>query len=182
MAQQNAVTQTQEQSGSMVRSGSMPPARFIPASELFRLGPFGALSRMMAEMDRMVGMRNAAEAGGAILVPPIEISRQNGDYEVRAELPGMKPEEVKVEVTGDELVIQGERKLEREEKKDGVYRSEIQYGRFYRAVPLPEGADTEHASARFENGVLEVKVPVQETPRQHKEIPVEPSSASNPKR
>src|SRR3569833_3610241 len=107
MAQQSAVTQTQEQSGSMVRSGSMPPARFIPASELFRLGLFGALSWMMAEMDRMVGMRNAAEAGGAILVPPIEISRQNGDYEVRAELPGMKPEEVKVEVTGDELVIQG---------------------------------------------------------------------------
>jgi HSP20 family protein len=94
----------------------------------------------------------------------------------------MKPEDVKVEVTGDELVIQGERKLEREDKKDGVYRSEIQYGRFYRAVPLPDGADTEHASARFENGVLEVKVPVQETPQQRKEIPVEPSSASNLKK
>ena len=73
-------------------------------------------------------------------------------------------------------MLEGDRKFEHEEKKDGVYRTERQYGHFYRSIPLPEGADVDKARAKFENGVLEVTVPVAEMARSHRQIPVEPAS------
>jgi HSP20 family protein len=63
-----------------------------------------------------------------------------------------KLEDVRVEVTNDQLVIQGERKYEQEENKEGLYRSERRYGHFYHAIPLPDGANTEQAKAEFKNG------------------------------
>ena len=92
--------------------------------------------------------------------PAIEVTERDGKYNVRAELPGLSPDDVKVEVVNDSLVIQGERKVEREEKDGGVQRTERQYGLFYRSIPLPEGADLEHANAKFQNGMLEVTIPV----------------------
>jgi hypothetical protein len=66
---------------------------------------------------------------------------------VQCELPGVDAKDCKVEITNDALILQGERRSEREENERGVHRSERQYGSFYRAIPLPEGADTEHAFA-----------------------------------
>jgi HSP20 family protein len=91
--------------------------------------------------------------------PQIEVLRNNGQFMVRADLPGLKTDDVKVEVTDDVLTISGERKNETEEKRDRFYRSERSYGSFYRQIPLPEGAITEKALATFRNGVLEITMP-----------------------
>jgi len=181
MEQQNMKTEKHdEKSQRLARSGVMAPDRLFTAPvELLRMGPFTAMGRMMEEMERMIGFRSSVENGGIPMwTPAIEISQNNGEYEIRAELAGLKPEDVKVEVNGDALVLEGDRKFEHEEKKDGVYRSERQYGHFYRSIPLPEGAEVEHAHARFENGVLEVTVPVAEVPRSHMKIPVEAGSTA----
>ena len=92
--------------------------------------------------------------------PKIEVLRNNGDMTVRAELPGLTKDDVKVELTDEALTISGERKEEKEEKREGFYRSERSYGTFYRQIPLPQGVDAEKATATFNNGVLEVTVQV----------------------
>jgi HSP20 family protein len=180
MAQNVKTEKHNEKSQSLARSGAMAPARLFTApGELLRGGPFTAMGRMMEEMERMIGLRFSVENDGIPMwTPAIEISQHNGDYKIRAELAGLKPEDVKVEVNGDALVLEGDRKFEHEEKKDGVYRSERQYGHFYRSIPLPEGADVDKARAKFENGVLEVTVPVAEMARSHRQIPVEPTSGA----
>ena len=94
-------------------------------------------------------------------VPQIEVLHNNGQFMVRADLPGLTKDEVKVELTDDVLTISGERKEEKEEKREGFYRSERSYGSFYRQIPLPEGAKTENATATFHNGVLEITIPAE---------------------
>ena len=93
-------------------------------------------------------------------VPKMEILHHNGDFTVRAELPGLTKEDVKVEITDEALTLSGERKEEKKEKREGYYRSELSYGSFYRRIPLPEGANVEKASATFKDGLLEVTLQV----------------------
>jgi HSP20 family protein len=69
--------------------------------------------------------------------------------------------------------VEGERKHEKEEKREGYYHSERSYGRFSRSIRLPEGAKVDQASAQFTNGVLEVGIPIPEAKQQRKEIPVQ---------
>jgi HSP20 family protein len=92
--------------------------------------------------------------------PKIEVLRHNGELTVRADLPGLTKEDVKVEVTDEALTLFGERKEEKEEKHEGYYRSERNYGKFFREIPLPEGINVDKATATFTNGVLEVTLPV----------------------
>ena len=92
-------------------------------------------------------------------VPQIEVLQKNGQFMARADLPGLTKDDVKVEVTDNLLTISGERKEEKEEKREGFYRSERSYGSFYRQIPLPEGVKTENAAATFHNGVLEITIP-----------------------
>jgi HSP20 family protein len=106
------------------------------------------------------------------------VKQNEGNYVIRAELPGLKPDDVNVEITDDAVVISGERKEEKEEKRGDVHVTERRYGTFYRSIPLPEGAQTEQAKARFENGVLEITVPAQEAGKGRRQIPVEGGSAS----
>jgi len=91
--------------------------------------------------------------------PQVEVFEQGGRLVVRADVPGLKKEDLKVEFKDDALVIQGERKQEREDKREGFYHSERSYGSFYRAIPLPEGSSAEGATASFKDGVLEVSLP-----------------------
>jgi len=89
-------------------------------------------------------------------MPDIETFHRGDQFIVRADLPGMKKEDVTVQLTDDALTIEGERRNEQEEQHEGFCRSERTYGRFYRTVPLPEGAIADSARATFVNGVLEV--------------------------
>ena len=92
--------------------------------------------------------------------PGIDVFERDNRLVTKIDLPGLKKEDVKVEVTDGYLTISGERKREEEETKDDFYRCEREYGSFYRAVPLPEGAKLEDVKATFADGVLEVSVPL----------------------
>jgi len=132
--------------------------------------PFTLLRQMMSELDRVfdesawpaIRTRPALEATSWF--PGIDVFEKDGRLVTRVDLPGLKKEDVKVEVTDGQLAISGERKTEAEEKKEHVYRCEREYGSFYRAVPLPEGAKLEDVKATFSDGVLEVSVPLPAKP------------------
>jgi HSP20 family protein len=113
--------------------------------------------------------------------PTIEVTEKDNRLITKVDLPGVKKEDVKVEVADNRLTISGERKNEIEEKKENFYRSEREYGSFYRAVPLPAGVKAEEVKATFENGVLEVSVPlpVRTRPEARKIEIQEPAKAKN---
>jgi HSP20 family protein len=94
--------------------------------------------------------------------PQVEVSRRGKDLVVCADLPGMKKEDIHIEIRDDQLVLQGERRQESTENREGFYRSERSYGRFHRAIPLPEGTNPDQARANFKDGVLEVTLPLPE--------------------
>ena len=137
--------------------------------------PFGMMRRFSKDMERLFedfegfrvpGFFNreflpfGAELKDFDWIPRIEVLKSNGDLMVKAELPGLTRDDVKVELTDETLTISGERKDEKEEKREGFYRSERNYGRFYRQIPLPEGVKPDKANATFRNGMLEVTIPV----------------------
>jgi HSP20 family protein len=134
----------------------------------FGISPFSVVKRFGEEMDRLFGDfgldRNwippalTGEAGRT-WTPQVEIFERDGELVVRADLPGLKKEDVKVELADDGLTIEGERRSEHEENGEGYYRSERSYGNFYRRLPLPEGANPDDATAKFHDGVLEVTMP-----------------------
>ncbi|OFW37348.1 MAG: hypothetical protein A3J29_18605 [Acidobacteria bacterium RIFCSPLOWO2_12_FULL_67_14b] len=136
--------------------------------------PFGILRQMRSDLDRMFDdwfwpslrwpslQMTAVDAPA--WSPTIEVFEKDNRLVTKVDLPGLKKEDVKVEVTDSRLAISGERKREVEEKKKNVYRSEREYGSFYRAVPLPEGVKPEDVKATFADGVLEVSVPLPARP------------------
>jgi HSP20 family protein len=97
--------------------------------------------------------------GVELWVPDVELYQRNNELVVRADLPGMKKEDILVDISDDAITIQGERRQEEESERGGVYRSERSYGSFCRVIPLPEGAITEQAKATFKDGVLEITMP-----------------------
>jgi HSP20 family protein len=136
--------------------------------------PFELMDRMAEEMDRSFdrmfrdfGMPRRSLAARSPFrsfdresswSPRVEVFQKGDRYIVRAELPGLKKDDVQVEITDDVLTIQGERREEHEEEREGYYHSEREYGQFHRAVSLPEGVIAESAQASFNNGVLEISM------------------------
>jgi HSP20 family protein len=187
--QQNQTSQNQpsqgtqgargSQQGALARGSSVPVGLVTPM-DLFRMNPFSLMRRMTEEMDRVfAGGGQEPESGGDVLwAPAIEVSQREGKYVVRAELPGVKPEDVRIEIENKVLVLQGERRVQREQDRGGVHRTEIRYGRFYRTIPLPEGAQADQAEAKLDNGVVEVTIPVPEETSQRKQIPIQTGSSA----
>lgn len=167
---------TRGEQGTAQRSG-VPSFFSLSPRELLSASPFELMRRFAEDMDRFFegfGPRwSLTPAEPSVWAPPIEVTEQDGKYKICAELPGLRKEDVKVELTPDGLAISGERKREHEERREGLYRSERSYGRFYRLIPIPEEADIDHAKAHFENGVLTVTVPIPESKRRRREIPIE---------
>ena len=143
---------------------------------LFGVNPFALMRQFTDDMDRIFGPVPRATAEGTAWSPVIEVKEQEGKLLVTAELPGLKKDDVKVHVDGDTLVVEGERKEEKEEKREGYYHSERSYGKFYRSILLPEGAKTDQTAAQFNNGVLEVTVPIPAVKAKRQEIPVQEGS------
>jgi HSP20 family protein len=156
-----------------------PASLSVMPFDLIFMNPFSVMRRMTEEMDRAFQTSNSANGGSALWAPAVEVSQTDSQYVVRAELPGLKPDDVQIEVTEDGLVLSGERKFERDLDKGGVHRTEIRYGAFYRVIPLPDGANVDKAKAKFENGVLEVTFPLAEETRERRRIQVEGSAATS---
>ena len=95
--------------------------------------------------------------------PVTDIYETKDEYVFKVEVPGMNKEDVKVEVKDDNLWISGERKEEKEIKKDDYHRVESRIGKFSRSFRLPNGIDQEKIKASMNNGILELKVPKPET-------------------
>src|SRR5438477_9346864 len=138
--------------------------------------PFSFMRRFAEEMDNLFEDFNfrrdwlapvlGSEVGVGIWSPQVEMLQHDHELIVRADLPGLTKDDVKVEVADNAITIEGERRGEKEEKREGYYRSECSYGKFYRRLPLPEGVDVKDADASFSNGVLEVKMKAPEHKKQ----------------
>ena len=121
------------------------------------------MTRFANEIERLLddfGLGQVwGELGRARWSPQIEVFERGGQFVVRADLPGLSKDDVKVDITDEALTIQGERKQEHKEEREGWYRSERSYGSFFRSVPLPEGINANEAKASFRDGVLEITMP-----------------------
>jgi HSP20 family protein len=170
-----AMATTGQQMRGLAHRGSILPSMFLLSPrEFFHVGPFELMRRFTDEMDRVFESfdlaRGFSSGGTAMWSPAVDVFESDQNLVVRADLPGMSKDDVKVEMIDEGLVIQGERKHEQEERREDLYRSERSYGQFYRLIPLPEDVDVDQVKAQFENGVLEVSIPIPES--QHRSIPI----------
>lgn len=148
----------------MRRWGALSPVSAL--SPVFSSSPFGMVRRVFDDMERMMesmfsDLDELVPETGVMsfnFAPRIDVTRRDDKIIVRADLPGISPEEIEVHAVEDGLVIEGERRHEAERTEGDVWQSERSYGRFYRMIPMPEGTDMDSAQARFENGVLEVSL------------------------
>jgi HSP20 family protein len=93
--------------------------------------------------------------------PRVESLHKNGSYVIKADLPGVNPTDIHVTVEGERLIIEGERKMDREMKRKDFRRREVFYGAFLRSVPIPRGMKAEAIKAKYHDGVLEITAPVE---------------------
>jgi HSP20 family protein len=196
MANQQAEEKSSEQTGEQGSRAKRAPERTAtvlsrrPQSALasafgafpFGLGPFAFMRRMIEDIDRMFDDVLARTWGGLtarpdevpflLWSPQIELVEQDDELVVRADLPGTREEDIRVEVLDNAIVIAGERRSERETERGNVVRSECTYGSFRRVIALPEGADTANATASFADGVLEIRVSVSERPSPPRQLQI----------
>jgi HSP20 family protein len=136
--------------------------------------PYAMIRQMAADFDRLFDEAAwprfrapsfaATDLPAPAWTPGIDVFEKNNRLVTKIDLPGMKKEDVKVEVTDGQLIIAGDRKRESEEEKDNFHRCEREYGSFYRSIPLPEGTKLEDVKATFADGVLEVSAPLPARP------------------
>jgi HSP20 family protein len=132
---------------------------------IVRWDPFGEMLTMQREMDRILSRMGMAEGGRGgqgrqeTWMPKIDIKQSGNDMQVRAELPGIKPEDVDIEVTEGVLTLKGERRKEEQREDEGWLVRESSYGSFQRSIALPESVDPNSIQADFKDGVLELTVP-----------------------
>lgn len=122
--------------------------------------PFGELERMRQQMNRLLEETRApyqpAQAG---VFPLTNLSEDKDNYYVRAELPGVKGDQLDIQVTGNNLAISGERMIAAEEEGARYHRREREAGTFSRMIGLPGEVDTDKVDANLQNGILTVVVP-----------------------
>ncbi|HEY3178462.1 MAG TPA: Hsp20/alpha crystallin family protein [Casimicrobiaceae bacterium] len=138
-------------------------------------GPFSLMRRLTDDIDRIFenfgtgrslfptelwhGGALGRESSVASWAPRIEMGEKEGKLCISADLPGVKKEDLDVHIDEDAVTIAGERRQERTVDESGYYQSERSYGSFYRSIPLPEGMETDSATAEFKDGVLQIEIP-----------------------
>ncbi len=134
----------------------------------------GSLIPSLANQDLWGGSagRSPSPSLQALWAPQVDIFQRGDNLIVRADLPGLKKEDVDIEVNDGVLTIRGEREDKSENEQEGFYRSERSYGSFFRAIPLPEGASAENAQATFNDGVLEVTIPTPKAQAKGKKVEI----------
>jgi HSP20 family protein len=132
---------------------------------IVRWEPFRELGTLQNEMNRLFNTvfdTPSPGNGGSTLrrwMPAMDLVETADHFVLRADLPGMSQDDVKIEFEDGTLTLSGERKAEHESKNEGYYRVERAFGSFSRSLTLPKGVDPEAVTAKFENGVLEVRIP-----------------------
>ena len=143
---------------------------------------------MQSEMNRMFDemFGNLARVGGRQQgaqpmqwAPALDVLHDDGDILVRAELPGVRLEDVDITLHRGVLTISGERKAEEQREGGGYYVRERRYGTFRRSMTLPEGVDESGISARFQDGVLEVRIEGAAAVQEPKRIQIEGESSGS---
>lgn len=142
---------------------------------LIRWEPVRELQTVQNEMNRLFNtFFDSPTPGGngwttlRRWIPAVDVTETDGQYVLRADLPGMSESDVNIELDDNVLTISGERKSEHEQRSEGFYRVERASGSFSRSLTLPEGVDADSIQAGFENGVLEVRIPKPEQPKPRK--------------
>ncbi len=135
---------------------------------LVRWDPFRELEDMSDRLNRMFSRPGLSQANGketmivADWVPAVDVSETDGEFQIKAEIPDVKKEDVKVTLEDGVLTIQGQRKQEKEEKGTKHHRVERTYGSFVRSFTLPDLVDEEKVKAEFKDGVLNLQLPKSE--------------------
>jgi HSP20 family protein len=135
---------------------------------IVRIDPFRELAGMQERMSRLMGDLYSRRADDDLMasgswLPPVDIF-QNGNHELvlKAELPGIKREDIDIRVENNTLTIRGERKFAQDVKEDQYHRIERSYGSFSRSFSLPNTIASDKVSAEFKDGILTVTLPVRE--------------------
>jgi HSP20 family protein len=181
-SQQNRQTQSTQ---SMQRTGELARGGMSAAVRGGANSPFDLMRRMSDDMDRLLEQFGFGRTGSGLApsfgsvfasgladrsprfgmnepswAPQVEVAQRGDRFVVRADLPGVEKDDVHVDLDDDVLTISGERRDEQQEERDGIFRSERSYGSFYRAIPLPEGVNADQCDAKFDDGVLEISLPL----------------------
>lgn len=134
---------------------------------IVRWEPFRELGSLQAEMNRLFNTVLDAPTpgnggGGGVArrwMPAMDLAETEDHFVLRADLPGLSQDDVKIELEDGTLTVSGERKSEQETKDEGFYRVERAFGSFSRSLTLPQGVDPEGVTAQFDRGVLEIRIP-----------------------
>ena len=141
---------------------------------LTRWDPFTELGELRTRFDRLFD--EWLDGRERAWTPAIDVVREDGHLVVRADLPGIKPEEVKIEVEDDILTVSGEHRESKEEKDKHYVRRERRYGSFSRSMTLPKGVTAKDIKAKTHNGVVEVTIPLPEE-KKKETVKITPTAA-----
>ena len=129
---------------------------------LIRWEPAREVDSLQNEVNRVFDAFFGGGSGGSRTrrwVPAMDLVETDDHLVLRADLPGLRKDDVELEVKDGVLTISGERKAEHEEKSEGYYRVERAFGHFSRSLTIPDGVDADAIAADFADGVLEVRIP-----------------------
>ncbi len=130
--------------------------------------PFAELEELREQFNRLFNLQETKESD-IDFVPRVNTREGDDAYYIEVDLPGVKKDDININVDDNTLTISGERKIKEEHKEDNFYKVESVYGKFERSFSLPEDVDTDKIEAEHKNGVLEIKIPkvakVEKTPK-----------------
>jgi HSP20 family protein len=144
------------------------------AGTLTRWDPLAELAELRTRFDRLL---EDVEPKGRVWTPAVDVVRDNGHLVVKADVPGIKPEEIEIEVDDGVLTVSGKHEETDEQKDERFVRRERRYGAFTRRLALPEGVDPEKIEATTKDGVLEVVVPLPKEVAKKEPVRITPSAS-----
>ncbi len=160
----------------MRRKEAKVPAKVEPGGLRW---PFEAMEKRFEELFKRPfplagpGWWHALREAEGEIAPSIDIYEEGDNVVVKAELPGMKKEDIEIKLTDDSIIISGEKRKEEKVERKGYYRHERSYGSFTRSFGLPSEVRTDDAQAEFKDGVLEIRIPkTEEAKRMVRKVPV----------
>jgi len=141
---------------------------------LTRWEPFAELGELRSRFDRMFDQ--LTDGSERAWTPAMDVERDNGNLVVRADVPGIKPDEVKIEIEDDILTVSGAHEERKEDKDKRFLRRERRYGSFSRSMALPPGVEAKKIKAKTHDGVVEVTIPLRKEAKKEK-IEITPTAA-----